>query len=222
MPVANHRQRHVRVPAEGHRLLLSRVSVGPAPQLATCWSDPNRDPRRHLACKPSGPLWIFLSRYRLEASSLPLQAIYPHPYGRYPQMYPRMTVDLTVPLWTTKDKNSSGYWSSMCDRRCPRTSQEGKMAEEEGFEPPIPFQVRQFSRLEPSTTRPLFLFEVYYAQPCSAKDDLGSLYPGIMGPTSGFLSFAGPAANCRSAGNWKRPTTSIVQKLRTAAILVGV
>ena len=30
------------------------------------------------------------------------------------------------------------------------------MAEEEGFEPPIPFQVRQFSRLEPSTTRPLF------------------------------------------------------------------
>ncbi len=35
-----------------------------------------------------------------------------------------------------------------------------KMAEEEGFEPPIPFQVRQFSRLEPSTTRPLFLFEV--------------------------------------------------------------
>jgi hypothetical protein len=34
------------------------------------------------------------------------------------------------------------------------------MAEEEGFEPPIPFQVRQFSRLEPSTTRPLFLPEV--------------------------------------------------------------
>ena len=34
------------------------------------------------------------------------------------------------------------------------------VAEEEGFEPPIPFQVRQFSRLEPSTTRPLFLFEV--------------------------------------------------------------
>ena len=28
------------------------------------------------------------------------------------------------------------------------------MAESEGFEPPIPFQVRQFSRLEPSTTRP--------------------------------------------------------------------
>src|ERR1035441_10880509 len=30
------------------------------------------------------------------------------------------------------------------------------VAEEEGFEPPIPFRVRQFSRLEPSTTRPLF------------------------------------------------------------------
>jgi hypothetical protein len=37
---------------------------------------------------------------------------------------------------------------------------EDEMAEEEGFEPPIPFQVRQFSRLEPSTTRPLFLSEV--------------------------------------------------------------
>jgi hypothetical protein len=44
------------------------------------------------------------------------------------------------------------------------------MAEEEGFEPPIPFQVRQFSRLEPSTTRPLFLFEVYYAVGECAKD----------------------------------------------------
>jgi hypothetical protein len=43
------------------------------------------------------------------------------------------------------------------------------MAEEEGFEPPIPFQVRQFSRLEPSTTRPLFLFEVYYAAGECAK-----------------------------------------------------
>src|SRR5580692_7332504 len=32
-----------------------------------------------------------------------------------------------------------------------------ELAEEEGFEPPIPFRVRQFSRLEPSTTRPLFL-----------------------------------------------------------------
>jgi len=36
-------------------------------------------------------------------------------------------------------------------------SPDKEMAEEEGFEPPIPFQVRQFSRLEPSTTRPLFL-----------------------------------------------------------------
>ena len=45
------------------------------------------------------------------------------------------------------------------------------MAEEEGFEPPIPFQVRQFSRLEPSTTRPLFLFEVYLRQASSAKDE---------------------------------------------------
>src|ERR1700682_2492556 len=31
------------------------------------------------------------------------------------------------------------------------------MAEAKGFEPLIPFQVRQFSRLEPSTTRPRFL-----------------------------------------------------------------
>ena len=47
------------------------------------------------------------------------------------------------------------------------------MAEEEGFEPPIPFQVRQFSRLEPSTTRPLFrissLFDL--ASRCKALFD---------------------------------------------------
>jgi hypothetical protein len=34
----------------------------------------------------------------------------------------------------------------------------GEMAEEEGFEPPIPFQVRRFSRPMPSTTRPLFRY----------------------------------------------------------------
>jgi hypothetical protein len=45
-----------------------------------------------------------------------------------------------------------------CGRGLAKISAE-KMAEEEGFEPPIPFQVRQFSRLEPSTTRPLFLLE---------------------------------------------------------------
>ena len=28
------------------------------------------------------------------------------------------------------------------------------MAEREGFEPPVPFRVRRFSRPEPSTTRP--------------------------------------------------------------------
>ena len=33
-----------------------------------------------------------------------------------------------------------------------------EMAEEEGFEPPIPFQVRRFSRPMPSTTRPLFRY----------------------------------------------------------------
>ena len=30
----------------------------------------------------------------------------------------------------------------------------GTMAEREGFEPPVPFRVRRFSRPEPSTTRP--------------------------------------------------------------------
>lgn len=52
------------------------------------------------------------------------------------------------------------------------------MAEEEGFEPPIPFQVRQFSRLEPSTTRPLFLTEVYYALGLSAKRSPASFLLG--------------------------------------------
>ena len=36
------------------------------------------------------------------------------------------------------------------------------LAEREGFEPPVPFRVRRFSRPEPSTTRPpLRLLQVY-------------------------------------------------------------
>jgi hypothetical protein len=46
------------------------------------------------------------------------------------------------------------------------------MAEEEGFEPPIPFRVRQFSRLEPSTTRPLFRSSII--------NYTGNLSPGII------------------------------------------
>ncbi len=39
----------------------------------------------------------------------------------------------------------------------------GKLAEREGFEPPVPFQARRFSRPEPSTTRPpLRLSQFYY------------------------------------------------------------
>src|SRR5260370_8949854 len=38
-----------------------------------------------------------------------------------------------------------------------------KLAEREGFEPPIPFRVCRFSRPEPSTTRPpLRLIQFYY------------------------------------------------------------
>ena len=48
--------------------------------------------------------------------------------------------------------SESSVWTGFC-----QTTENKKMAEEEGFEPPIPFQVRQFSRLEQSTTRPLFL-----------------------------------------------------------------
>ena len=48
------------------------------------------------------------------------------------------------------------------------------MAEEEGFEPPIPFQVRQFSRLEPSTTRPLFLDSSLVRDRAARKDILTS------------------------------------------------
>ena len=35
-----------------------------------------------------------------------------------------------------------------------RSLQASRMAEREGFEPPVPFRVRRFSRPEPSTTRP--------------------------------------------------------------------
>jgi hypothetical protein len=56
-----------------------------------------------------------------------------------------------------------GFWgisAVFCQYRRRWSNADDEMAEEEGFEPPIPFQVRQFSRLEPSTTRPLFLSEV--------------------------------------------------------------
>src|ERR1017187_3763229 len=49
-------------------------------------------------------------------------------------------------------------------------SGEDCVAEEEGFEPPIPFQVRQFSRLEPSTTRPLFRTSMINHGPGAAAD----------------------------------------------------
>ena len=57
------------------------------------------------------------------------------------------------------------------------------MAEEEGFEPPIPFQVRQFSRLEPSTTRPLFRTTMINHGPSAAADD--SLARLALGPCPG-------------------------------------
>ena len=41
-----------------------------------------------------------------------------------------------------------------------------KLAEREGFEPPIPFQVCRFSRPVPSTARPpLRLLQFYYSLP---------------------------------------------------------
>ncbi len=82
------------------------------------------------------------------------------------------------------------------------------MAEEEGFEPPIPFQVRQFSRLEPSTTRPLFLSEVYYATGTNAKDH--DLTGKLSRQTSiwGLRSWDDPDLSIRLP---RRPmTTSIV------------
>lgn len=73
-----------------------------------------------------------------------------------------------------------------------RKGRQGDLAEEEGFEPPIPFQVRQFSRLEPSTTRPLFLAQVYTS--------------GILAPNwfhlvcSGYLVEAEPGVTFASSG----------------------
>src|SRR6266446_2469217 len=53
-----------------------------------------------------------------------------------------------------------------------------KLAEREGFEPPIPFRVCRFSRPEPSTTRPpLRLIQFYYSLNFTAggtQDRIGS------------------------------------------------
>ena len=63
-----------------------------------------------------------------------------------------------------------------------------EVAEEEGFEPPIPFQVRQFSRLEPSTTRPLFLSEFYYADAgCAKSSSKFQPWPGITKTISHWI-----------------------------------
>src|ERR1700733_7357418 len=55
------------------------------------------------------------------------------------------------------------------------------MAEEEGFEPPIPFRVRQFSRLEPSTTRPLFRYLMINQGPHRSQA-AGLVDPGVCPP----------------------------------------
>src|ERR1035441_4894444 len=62
------------------------------------------------------------------------------------------------------------------------------VAEEEGFEPPVPLQVRQFSRLEPSTTRPLFRTSMINHGPGAAADippplPACNLCPGCLQPT---------------------------------------
>ena len=45
-----------------------------------------------------------------------------------------------------------------------------RLAEREGFEPPVPFQVRRFSRPEPSTSRPpLRLLHFYYSRTDSGQ-----------------------------------------------------
>src|SRR3982750_4674285 len=41
---------------------------------------------------------------------------------------------------------------------CCRDQRERRLAEREGFEPPVPFRVQWFSRPPPSTTRPPLLF----------------------------------------------------------------
>ena len=52
----------------------------------------------------------------------------------------------------------------MCPKEALTTQLPKMMAEREGFEPPIPFQVCRFSRPEPSTTRPpLRLLQFYYS-----------------------------------------------------------
>src|SRR5215469_350649 len=41
-----------------------------------------------------------------------------------------------------------------CNSLCWIDLERRNLAEREGFEPPVPFRVRRFSRPEPSTTRP--------------------------------------------------------------------
>jgi hypothetical protein len=60
--------------------------------------------------------------------------------------------------------------------RCGFLCTSDSMAEREGFEPPVPFRARRFSRPEPSTTRPpLRLLQFYYTLNFTAEPaDTGS------------------------------------------------
>jgi hypothetical protein len=64
---------------------------------------------------------------------------------------------MEVPLRASRyggQPSHAGVSSLACQPKLAHKSGERRLAEREGFEPPVPFRVQRFSRPPPSTTRP--------------------------------------------------------------------
>ena len=112
-----------------------------------------------------------------------------------------------------------GYGAiSSCQRRHPAEARAGfsrerrRMAEGEGFEPPVPFRVQWFSRPPPSTTRPSLPPSQAYNAPCF----------GGASPTSQAYNTAGSSrrpvlASAQPAGFGSKPVFTSTQHLLPSA-----
>src|SRR5207244_3335623 len=89
------------------------------------------------------------------------------------------------------------------ERTTARKSLQAKcMAEREGFEPPIPFQVCRFSRPVPSTTRPPLRLLQFYYSPQFSPDcalALSSVFKGLQTPNIPVQWFSRPPVSTTHA-----------------------
>ena len=86
-----------------------------------------------------------------------------------------------------------------------RASHERRLAEREGFEPPVPFRVQWFSRPPPSTTRPP-LHLLIGGAPCTPPSGLHSLGRSVP---AAFMIGGNPCLARRSLGEGGHPPSGL-------------